>query len=529
MKQIVHIFAKDVRHLWKEILVSIVLITAFALIEPTAWWAPYWGNSSPRQYLVGVLMILVIVGWWLLIARLVHEENLVGDRQFWLTRPYNRKSLIAAKVLFLFCFLYLPLFIAQAGLLARAGFNPFSYVSGLAYGLLLISAVLVLPAMAIASVTSNLVRMTVTILGVCLILIAFTATWSALSWRGLIHDRVSIPDFVSFPILVPITCIVVVLMQYMDRRLAVSRITLSILLPAILLYALIFASDPIVNLAYRSLSVNQSAPIALSLSGDVTTSGSAHETLNPGEVEVAIPIRISGTFEDVVSLIDGVRVDVRGQNIEWHSRWQGLSHSNWEGVSARGYSANQEALVRFLIDRKTFEHLQAIPTTLHLTFAVTQAKQVAVQTVPVSMSDFAVPDVGVCSPLLIPRNYKPQTVQGVLCREAFREPELTLVETSWTQGTCANPTSTLKSAGWIGSIKAAPAELGISPVSERLLNLSNGQLWVTRDKFTRQLCPGTPLKFTQYHALQRFQTDVTVQNFRFPAYDTRIDLPIAAK
>ena len=63
------------------------------------------------------------IGWFLLIVRVVHEEVLASDRQFWVTRPYEWKKLLAAKVLFLVVFVNLPLFIVQMVLLSKAGFQ----------------------------------------------------------------------------------------------------------------------------------------------------------------------------------------------------------------------------------------------------------------------------------------------------------------------------------------------------------------------------------------------------------------------
>src|SRR5205814_2563869 len=93
-------------------------------------------------FFAGCLVVLVPISWWLLIARLVHGERLVGNTQFWLTRPYEWPKFLAAKLLFLAAFLYLPFFIAQCVLLAEGGFNPTSYLPGLFYNLLLATGAL---------------------------------------------------------------------------------------------------------------------------------------------------------------------------------------------------------------------------------------------------------------------------------------------------------------------------------------------------------------------------------------------------
>ncbi len=184
MKQMLHIFAKDSRQFWPEILICLALVAAFVWIYPSSWLR---GNTLSavaggdfvrillEQYLGGILKLLIPVSWWLLIARVIHAEALVGDRQFWLTRPYEWKKLLGAKAIFLLVFLYLPLLTAQFLLLFRAGFHPLSFIPGLLFNLLLITGILVLPPMAIASVTATFARVTVTLLAGLAGFIAFIA------------------------------------------------------------------------------------------------------------------------------------------------------------------------------------------------------------------------------------------------------------------------------------------------------------------------------------------------------------------
>ena len=165
MKQILHIFSKDVRRLWIEILLSLVVIALFVWVIPKGWLSgPIW-VLNPYQQIAGLVDLLLPVSWGLLIARLIHGEVLVGDRQFWITRPYEWPKLLAAKALFVALFVYLPFLLMGVAILLEAGFNPLSYTPGLLYRLFLIS--LVFFHLGPAAVTSNLVRMVLTLLGVC--------------------------------------------------------------------------------------------------------------------------------------------------------------------------------------------------------------------------------------------------------------------------------------------------------------------------------------------------------------------------
>ncbi len=75
--------------------------------------------------------------------------------QFWLTRPYDWRKFLAAKLLFVAVFVGLPFFAAQMLLLAQAGFNPFAYIPGLLFNLLLVTGGLIVPLMAVSTVTSG--------------------------------------------------------------------------------------------------------------------------------------------------------------------------------------------------------------------------------------------------------------------------------------------------------------------------------------------------------------------------------------
>jgi hypothetical protein len=104
MKQALHIFLKDARRCWPFSAVVLAITAALAYIEPR--WVPmqFPGTYNPDQA-VPVLDLLLGMAWWFTIAHLVHGEGLVGDRQFWVTRPYSWSSLFLSKVLFCATFL----------------------------------------------------------------------------------------------------------------------------------------------------------------------------------------------------------------------------------------------------------------------------------------------------------------------------------------------------------------------------------------------------------------------------------------
>ena len=104
MRQTLHIFKKDVRHLWFEIAAAITVVVAFGFTgaRRALWLADPLTNRTAAWTMV---LILLPLTWWTLIARVIHDEALPGDRQFWITRPYSWKSLLGAKALFILAFI----------------------------------------------------------------------------------------------------------------------------------------------------------------------------------------------------------------------------------------------------------------------------------------------------------------------------------------------------------------------------------------------------------------------------------------
>jgi hypothetical protein len=113
MKQALHIFRKDTLAFRIEIGLFVLFAAIFAA-----------GGASVIPHMVLPEIFLQIPGIFL-IARVIHAEPIPGDRQFWITRPYNWRSLAAAKLLFIAAFVSAPICIAQIVMLIAGGF-PFA-------------------------------------------------------------------------------------------------------------------------------------------------------------------------------------------------------------------------------------------------------------------------------------------------------------------------------------------------------------------------------------------------------------------
>jgi hypothetical protein len=88
MNQTLHIFLKDARRFWVEIVLSLAVTFAFVSIGSYLWLGNENDAGQTLEVLALLLAMLVPVSWWILITRVIHAERLVGDTQFWITRPY---------------------------------------------------------------------------------------------------------------------------------------------------------------------------------------------------------------------------------------------------------------------------------------------------------------------------------------------------------------------------------------------------------------------------------------------------------
>ena len=114
MKQLIHIFKKDIRYLWSELLLYAAFLGLYV-----------WTELHPDMAFITLPVlgkVMLPIGAAYLIARLIHAEAIPGHNQFWLTRPYRWRSLLGAKLAFILLCVNLPMFAARLILLLLQGF-----------------------------------------------------------------------------------------------------------------------------------------------------------------------------------------------------------------------------------------------------------------------------------------------------------------------------------------------------------------------------------------------------------------------
>jgi len=522
MRLILHIFWKDARRFWPEIGISLAITAVFARVYPVNWvgQAAFRGGgmltyASQMQTLANVMTGLVPVSWWLLIARAIHAEALVGERQFWVTRPYEWPKLLAAKGLFLAVFLYVPFFAAESALLWEGGFRPWEFVPGLLFLGLLVTGIFVVPLAALAAVTSTLVRMALTIVGIVAAVAAVGFAVSKLDTGGSVSapygDRYSIPAI----LLIGGSAIVV---MYARRKAWFARSMLLSLPGIVAAVAISLPNAGMVETAYplgTGAAARVDVPIQFAYRPDLGSGVKVSGDSRTDSVEVQIPLEAAGVVDGHVAMVeDAMAVVDDGHGTVREMPWTAVYHHYY----LRG---DWRTRVDLSMKRADYVALKGKLLTLRLNLALTEAKTEAVSRIALPGHDFAVPGFGNCAGI---RGGGSLFVMSLNCWTALHGPPLTLVKANLGSTPCGGrPGAGLGGdtgpegdgvthvTAWEGSLENDPADVGLTSVWSRAVSLTDEDY-----SRTKYLCPGTVVSFTRFGLVRRLRTVVTVPEFRLP-------------
>lgn len=416
VSQIFHIFRKDARHHWPEILVSLLVLAAYTWYSgrqagPAPFFVPGYPTTSALWIaLAGVLPLLLVVAWFFLIFRVVQDESLIGDRQFWVTRPYRWPSLLAAKVLFLVAFVHFPLFVAHCILLQLAGFPFASHLMGLIVLQVGLAFFLLFPS-TIAVLTRSLPQALVGTLAALLLFFLYDSGVSAIPNHALSGLAHSFGDTLQAAVLL-FAPIAVTLWQYARRRIVPPT---AILLSAGLLIALSQVATP-----YRTLLESQfplpnsvhPAPVELAiLPPPPLVSNPAAPLPYPlaDTATINIPLRVSGVTPGSAVVVSAIRASIQGQaNFEWHSNWTGYRLYLWPDSTS--------GAAHFSLPRSTYDRLRSSTVRVRLAFAVSRYAESAPREIVLPDGRFAAFGNGYC--WLSTLEYFPV----ISCRTALQQP-----------------------------------------------------------------------------------------------------------
>jgi hypothetical protein len=313
---ILHILRKDLRHHWREVALFVFSCAAWAWQITHPW---SWEFVRQRE----IVPILLFGSWFLITVRVVQGESLLGDREFWMTRPYRWPLLMAAKALFLLVCLNGPLLLAEIFLLHHAGLPlTASTFTGLLLLQLEFALILTFPAAALASITESLVQWVLVVLG--LLLFALVLSW--LPWNKLptvLAGQENIASYLGAAIIIPALAFAL-FWQYARRRVWQSRLFLLLAVIAIPVIIEIATTSTFRNSAYPERSSDQ-LPFHLSTTGE----DGGHEYFqNSFSADSTIGLPLTATFSDSNTVLkaDGYRITLTGDNgWHWQSPWTNRS------------------------------------------------------------------------------------------------------------------------------------------------------------------------------------------------------------
>ena len=504
MNQVLHIFRKDVRRHWLEILVSLLLLFGFAWKMPMIWLEEPNYEAQFSRWLFALLGLSVCFSWWFLIVRVVQGESLVGDRQFWLTRPYQRRWLMAAKALFIIAFVNVPVLIFDVALLARAGFSPWHHLPGLLQGQLLLTAFLIVPVATMSVITESPVQF-------LLILFGIVAYITGLTWLvGKIASSSAggdIPGTVVITVAAA-TCLALLVLQYFRRDTLVSR---WILVGGLCVSALVVTAAPygrLVEHAYPDLAAGSlvSAGVKIERNG---SPGHGDSPVMGKTLNLYVPIDASGLVQGSLVVVDAARLTIYAPGrLAWNSGWVSSGRILWPGPS--------QFTQAFEVSSKFYSLVAGSAVEMQIDLAVSEYREGTPKQITVPAGSFKVTDDGICA-AGIGSYWATATLQ---CKSAMNEPAFaahldpksttcTLPDTTWPsvqlRRNDGNPSADF--GGGAGLFPVHPFDINFGAATNP-----------SGDKAVSIVCPGTNFTIATPAPFSRYRIETEIQAVHLVSY-----------
>jgi hypothetical protein len=379
MQEALWILRKDARHRRVPLCLFFVLVAVRMVIDILL---PRHMELVAVQVILGILFVIAAIG---LIYSAVQQERLVGDTQYWLTRPLPWRGIFAAKLLFLGVFILLPALLSTAVALAVNGVSPSGAVSvtlslGL-IGLVMIGA---------ASVTETTVQFVLTVVG---FVVSFVLSLSAISilgfyesvnWGGAAGVRSSADSLLFLSMI-----FVALIWQYRRRSTAKSRALLAVA------SLLVFIGLPGWHIAFACLEKGEgpgaSGPVRLAFDlARGPQENSRDWSYQPGEdiVGVKLPVTMAGMPDGAMLIGERVRTTIDAPDgRHWDSGWRffgGIIGNENPGAGIHRIMASQDASwLAVNIDRAYFDAVKSTPVHVQSTAAFTMLSMAGVAHLPV--------------------------------------------------------------------------------------------------------------------------------------------------
>ena len=395
MFQILHIFHKDGRRHWFETLASLVLLGAYAhsVLHP-------WSGSSRTMYanmgryfwMNELLAPALVLFWFFLILRIVQGETLVGDRQWWVTKPYVWWKLLLSKCLFVFAAISLPLFFVQLYLLLVNGFPVLPNLLGVVRLQVGLAVSLVLIAFLLGSLTRNLAQAILTTVAF------FVAAYSGI--RFVVDEygdggAMTGPGFVPGSIEGPfwLLCAAgLLLWQYAFRRTWQSRGVLCAGAVLAVLVANLPGPTNYVESTYP-LVTGEKVPAKIEMNLRTADKEDGNEDRWPEfapVISLRIPLKISGLAQGSMLMVQGMKLTLTAPDgAVWTNGWRYSYAQAWPGgefISDLTYG----------MKRQDFEKWKNLTARAHIELAMSRYVEDQPREIVLPAGSFSDAQLGIC-------------------------------------------------------------------------------------------------------------------------------------
>jgi hypothetical protein len=304
------------------------------------------------------------------------------------------------------------------------------------------------------------------------------------------------------------TCVGVVLLQYARRNANLSRWLIISLAGILLLILVATPYQTVVAHNYPQLGAGQTTPVQLALLPPAKPAVIGRENDNK-EVEIVIPLGVSGIADDTIVEVKGVMVTIEASD---GTRW----NSGWKSGGMILYQEQKSTEVRFELKKSLFDRVKSSPVKTRIALALSVFRDGHKRRFVTPDGEFQMPDVGLC----VGQSGYSRTIH---CLAPLRPPSL-LVTADLSENTC--PVGEGESRGKVGEIAhdwkqnfdSTPAEFGISPIREVEFYIWSAPGSSTRPRTTAGICPGTPLTLSNPKFVQPMRTEVEIDALRLDEY-----------
>jgi hypothetical protein len=495
------IFLKDVRRL------RVALIGFVALMGIFGWMEAVLPRHREFQYFPSQFEILLLIAAIYLVVMTMHQEKLPGDRQYWLTRPISRGSLFLAKAIFVVVFLNLPVFAGNMAAILANGLSPVTYFVPLIAKQVFLTTILILPVMALASVTRDLTQFVIGLFAMFALLLvsmlAFPAFPASTNWGGFSWILSS-----AIALIMMTASLAVLALQYRQRRTAASR--------AIAIVAgLVCTAAPGLGLWHAAFQLQHGAPpptlqLVFDASRDLVLDRNVPD--NGRYVPIVLPVRLSGLSVSAAALSERIAVHIRSGNVSvWDSGW--IDSGGTYRLEGDKTLLPQDGAYwqSFFLDRAVYERIKDAPVDLRTSTAFTLLSGATTTRLTTPTREAFVPAFGYCTTAA--NDFGGNTIDGVVvaqCLAPFRLPQWSALYVQ------SRRTGRIEEFGGAHNSKnATDSEISYGPYT---VNLQFNAWEIMGNVKPVHYTSDLDVLFESRHALAHFESDVEFPGIRLAQY-----------